>query len=556
MTNTVPDLTADDPAAAAANSQLLATFIGDPHRGPALQITEPGAYHFDGALDCTNPTNPLREIYLGAGVELVQTRTVRAPGDGTAYGPRFRGALEETAGRPRVRFLTADAPRGSWTITLDDATGILGEGTNEPAGPTRDMLAPGTVLYLFSDDYIHSGGKYRNVALRRVLSVAGNTITLDAPLYRNWTTARNAAAVVVNLHPSVLVHGTGVIRHANPWGNDTFRAGLLRFEFCENVTVRDITLGPGPGDGLELFSVWGAHVTPNTRHLLSDDYVSPAATAWHPANQLKVPHYGYGVLAGGGTRNFYVGGTAHHVRHSFTTSASGDVTGVTALKAAVAATGRTDTEPSKGGDPEVGEIDIRTWGTWQSSVNTHEAGNNLILRLHAASGGTWDDTTEEPTQNVASVRCADVTVTGNAGASQEQTIIVMHQNLADASLGETVVRDLRCGPTPQLIRFTGGPGGSRLRVDRVSAWGAERFLYLRGAHPFTVVGDGNWIDGTGVTTPLRRILWADDAVGAHRVDVGVEHRGYPKVTQFNGSALTDELVRLEPTRRPPLPPAA
>lgn len=534
-------------AVATANTAAWLAYVADNTRGPLLSITTPGVYYINDALECTNATNPLRELYLGTGVEICQLKTAGVAGvSGKAYGPWFKGSLETVSGSPKVRYFTADAPRGSLKVTLNDVTGIYGEGQNEAAGtPATDMLHPGTMLYLFSDDWIHNTGKYRNCALRRVVTVVGNTVTLDAPLYRPWTTANISAAVVVNMHPPVKVHGPGRIYHNNPWGNDTFFAGLLRFEFVDRPTVRDVTLGPGPGNGVELFSCERADVEPHTQYLLSDD--AQGATPYHPLNTLGVEHYGYGILQGGANRGARIGGSAHHVRHAHTTGASPDTIAATPLKTVILASGKTNaaaTQPGNCGDPEDWHVAIRTVGTWQQNIDTHEAGHNGTIEVLSPGGGTWDDTIEEATQSGVVIRCQDVTVTGHIGGSPDYAIFVYQATQTHPEYGETVLRNLRLGPTPEAVRLHPGPG-TRLRMDGVNAYGAQRGLYVRTADAFTVVGQGNYFDGTGVTEDTSKaLIWFDAVVTANPIDLGIDFTNYATPIKYNGAPITQDSIRL------------
>lgn len=568
--NTVPGLVPNDVTAATANSAALAAFVADTTRGPLMQIAVPGSYYFNGAMDMTNPANWVRELYLGAGVELVQTR-VTTSSTNLAYGPWFKGSILTD----NVRWFAADAARGSWTITLEDASGIIGEGQDEVDGTAaEDMIGEGTVLYLFSDDLIHSGGKYRNAALVRVVTVSGNTITLDKPLYRSWTTAKYAGAVIVEQHPSILWHGPGKVRHNDPWACGTFFAGLGRFEWCKDVTVGpEVTLGPGPGSGIELFSVWGFNVQHNVSHLLSDDAQGNDADTWHPLNLIHQEHYGYGTSVGGGTRDGFVGGTAHHIRHAFTTTAAAAVVGTSTLKTLVETRGGTGTSPGNGGDPCNIKVAPRVWNSWQQCVDTHEAGNNITIDVSGLGGGTWDDTVEEATQGAVSIRAADVTVTGRSSGAKDHSIIMLHQSLSHSEYGVTTIRDWHSGPSAAALWLTAGPNGSRIRIEGTTTYGAERWLYLRGTNPFTITGEGNYVSGTDVPAPstIKSVVYSDANVpSTSRVDLGLDIVDYSTLFRFNSSGMSQSNVRLRsttdrrqlvivydgtawPTTRPPVP---
>lgn len=539
--NTIAGLVAGATSSATANSTTLAAFVADATRGSALRIVTPGVYYFNGSMDCTNLTNPIRELYLGPGVELVQTRNTTSSAS-QAYGPYFRGAMESVGATTTLRYFTANANRGANTITLDSVTGIIGEGPDEPTGSARDMLTPGTVLYLCSDDFIHTGGKYRNSDLRRVVSVSGNTVTLEAPLYRNYTTANKALAVVVTLHPPVLVHGPGRIRHNSPWDTGTFYASLLRFEFCDRpIVAPGVNLGPGPGSGVDLHSCWGGRIEPNTEYLLSDDAIGNDADTWHPSNLIQQEHYGYGVAVGGATRDYFIGGTAHHVRHAFTTAASPDVKGIASIST------QTGGNATNGGDPAYGTVAVRAWDTWQQAIDTHESGHDLTINLSALGPGTWDDTVEEAQQCSVNLRNAGVTLTGRVSGGAVAGVILFFASLSNPEYGVTTLQNLAIGPSPEAIRVNAG-AGSKLRLRNVETSGCAMFLHAKGSIALDVSGEGNYADGTGITEGTSKaVIYADNSVPASAIDLGIDYVNYATPFRFNSSGLSQSNVRLRST---------
>jgi hypothetical protein len=197
--------------------------------------------------------------------------------------------------------------------------GSAGTAINVSAGTTAGSravtvsaghgLVAGSWIFITSDNLIPTVTTAEGM-LRRVVSVSGNVINIDSPLYV-------ALTALPRVHPLTLaaaltITGTGIWRQDTPATKtrEMFLVQLANTPRWLGAHIRD-----GGGPALQVVNCEGGEFSGSIRDLLN----YPAVAL--PSADTTVAHYGYGVNLSGGTRNFRIhSGHMHNIRHAMTTS--------------------------------------------------------------------------------------------------------------------------------------------------------------------------------------------------------------------------------------------
>jgi hypothetical protein len=269
--------------------------------------------------------------------------------------------LELPTGVPAVRLhdeavirQTVDAPvfarRGSAS-----AGPWLVSGADEGAGSVRiedpsAALEEGDWLLVASERTVHRGKKFRLGSLRRVTAIDDDQIELDRPLHRDLS--EGTTGYRIGLAPPVTVTG-GVVEHAQP--EDAF-APLVLLEWVERPVVDGVEIRNCGGSGIKTVGTVDGEIDVDVHDCLDD----------HDGKRFgNGRHYGYGVEVTGPTRDLEVTGTAHSVRHAFTTNGSFPLD---------------DRRLVNVGEPENIDVSMDVWDTTSSGLDTHELG--VDIRFH------------------------------------------------------------------------------------------------------------------------------------------------------------------------------
>ena len=163
-------------------------------------------------------------------------------------------------------------------------------------------LSVGDWLLIRSTDLQYNDPTATRGVLRKIFSISGNSVTLDAALYENMTS--NAKCVKMNIATGGSITGRGQIKHNDPASHNKT---LISISYSYRPFIGEhILLGPGGGPGIQYNGTIEATSLASMIDLINDS-----------ANG----HYGYGVTFGGPSRGGYVArGTARNIRHAFTTT--------------------------------------------------------------------------------------------------------------------------------------------------------------------------------------------------------------------------------------------
>lgn len=150
-----------------------------------------------------------------------------------------------------------------------------------------------------------------------------------------------------------IVIAGGVIEHADP-----LRAfePLVDLEWVDRPELRDVEIRQCGGSGVRTVGTLGGSLDVDVHDCLDDQSGERFGSG---------SHYGYGVEVTGPTRDLRVTGTAHRVRHGFTTNGS---------------YGLVDERLANVGEPEDVDVSMDVRETTSTGLDTHEPG--VGIRFH------------------------------------------------------------------------------------------------------------------------------------------------------------------------------
>jgi hypothetical protein len=143
---------------------------------------------------------------------------------------------------------------GGYSISNFQLSGELKKGDTKITLPSSQTLNIGDVFYIQSTDlWVPSRSYYYKGELAKVVSVSENTITLENPLYDNYTAATSKITKLYT--PKVTVNGLTVIRDSNQGG--------INIEYAKDVILENSSISGAREHGFKLNYVYNGKVDHN-----------------------------------------------------------------------------------------------------------------------------------------------------------------------------------------------------------------------------------------------------------------------------------------------------
>lgn len=280
-------------------------------------------------------------LYVPEGATVTTSTVTVLPDEVT--GVRVDGEIVCTAD---VSVFTRDGE------ALDSSTNITAPilaGQRTVSAATTNLAIDDWVFVVSADTLPGSGDKLGY--LRKVKAVDATTVTFDSPIPRDMPDSTRRLRKIRMANP-ITVYGSGTIRYSDPAA--AFSA-MLKFTFCQDVQVRDLTLRDGGHNAVRLSHVAGFKVDCRI-----DNFIDNIAQG----------HIGYGVNAEGGTRDGRVLGGISRCRHAFTTNVGPN-------------------HPAFGfyGEPENIDVYPTTRACTDKALDTHRAGWGIRMRINDKGSG-------------------------------------------------------------------------------------------------------------------------------------------------------------------------
>lgn len=344
--NTVPTneaiataLTTDGPAKTALSDGVNA--IGDQRFVQTLNATS--SAELDAAIATVAAGAFPRSIRVPHGAHIVRTTGVNISTPNLRH-LTIDGKVEFQA--DVIGFTRFGAPGAATQKTCSPIT--AGDRTITVNGVSG--LAVGDRVFIIANDTVPNSGDKVGY-MREITTISGLNVGIDAAIPRSISSSVRLKQLA--LAPSICFDGDGEVFYDNP---ETYTSAMFSFKYAEDVTFKDpLLLRDGGGPCIVLGHVNGFRSTATIDRFI-DDAVGG--------------HFGYGVSAGGASRNGYVGGRISRCRHAFTTNA-----------------GPEDATFNFYGEPDNWIVEPLTYACKDKALDTHRVGWGITLRLNDSGSG-------------------------------------------------------------------------------------------------------------------------------------------------------------------------